>query len=277
MSHEEKVRTFYDSAGQCYQSIMGNTWHHGDPDAEAKGLSVLEACQLLEEEIVRLTGLKPGGRALDFGSGVGGPTVYMAKVSSASFVGLSNNEMLSQRARGLAAEVGVPNASFLTIGDEDYKTLLPFADASFDAVTFYESVCHLPDKAAFFRTAHRILKPGGRLVGIDWLQRPFREHQTEEQIMKFMQPVNELICIPWHGTLEKYKAMIEEAGFRVTEARDLFAGRECWGSTPKEERPQWLGYEGPDADRFRQGKVALDAARGAGVFTVGLFAATKPG
>lgn len=277
MSHEEQVRTFYDSAGRCYESIMGNTWHHGDPAAEAKGLSVLEACQLLEAEVVRLSALKPGGRALDFGSGVGGPTVYMAKISSASFVGLSNNELLSQRARSLAAELGVPAVSFLTIGDEDYKTLLPFADASFDAVTFYESVCHLPDKAAFFQSAYRILKPGARLVGIDWLQRPFREHQTEAQIMEFMRPVNDLICIPWHGTLESYKAMIEDAGFTVTLARDMFEGRECWGSTPKEERPQWLAYEGPDGERFRKGKAALDAARGAGVFTVGMFAATKPG
>jgi tocopherol O-methyltransferase len=177
----------------------------------------------------------------------------------------------------VARSTSVPAVSFLTIGDEDYKTLLPFADASFDAVTFYESVCHLPDKAAFFRSAYRILKPGARLVGIDWLQRPFGEHQTEDQIMKFMKPVNDLICIPWHGTLEKYQAMMEEAGFKVTLARDMFGGRECWGSTPNEERPQWLDYEGPDAERFRKGKVALDAARGSGVFTVGMFAATKPG
>jgi len=276
MSHEEQVRTFYDSAAHCYQSIMGYTWHHGDPAAEAKGLSVLEACQLLEQEVVQLSGLTAGGRALDFGSGVGGPTCYMAKLSSAAFVGVSNNELLSQKARARAAELGLASVSFLTIGDEDYKTFLPFPDASFDAVTFYESVCHLPEKAAFFKAAYRILKPGGRLVGIDWLQRPFGGNQTEEQIMKFMQPVNDYICIPWHGTLEQYQRMMQEAGFNVTIARDMFAGQECWGSTPKEERPQWLDYSGPEGELFRKGKVALDAARAAGVFTVGMFAATKP-
>lgn len=277
MSHEENVRDFYDSAGHCYQSIMGYTWHHGDPDAEAKGLTVLEACQLLEREVVQLAALKPGDRALDFGSGVGGPTLYMAEISGASFVGLSNNELLSQRARARAAELRIAHASFFTIGDEDYKTLQPFADCSFDAVTFYESVCHLPDKAAFFRAAYRVLKPGGKLVGIDWLQRPFGEYRTQEQIMKFMRPVNELICIPWHGTLQEYKTMIEEVGFSTSIVKDMFAGRECWGSTPNDERPQWLGYEGPDGERFRKGKVALDAARGAGVFTVGMFVASKPG
>ena len=276
MGHEKKVREFYDSAVDCYQSIMGHTWHHGDPAAEAKGLTVLEACQSLEEQLVSLSGIRPGGRALDFGSGVGGPTLYMAKVSSASFVGLSNNEELSQRARARACELGLSErVSFLTIGDDDYKTLLAFADASFDAVFFYESVCHLPDKEAFFRAAHRILKPGGTLAAIDWLQRPFAENRTEEQIMKFMQPVNDFICIPWHGTLTSYRAMMEKAGFRVTVARDLFEGVKCWGSTPTDERPKWLNYEGPEGELFRKGKVALDAARESGVFTVGMFAATK--
>ncbi|MEI9942050.1 MAG: methyltransferase domain-containing protein [Pseudomonadota bacterium] len=277
MSHEEAVRTFYDSAAHCYESIMGHTWHHGDPSAEAKGLSVLESCQLLEQEIVKLAQLTPGKRALDFGSGVGGPTTYMAKVSGAAFTGVSNNALLTQRASALASELAVPQATFLTIADEDYKQFPQFPEASLDAVTFYESVCHLPDKAAFFKAAYRILKPGGRLVGIDWLQRPFGENVSEAQIMKFMTPVNELICIPWHGTVESYEALIEQAGFTVTISRDMFEGQECWGSTPDTERPQWLGYEGPDEERFRKGKEALDAARGAGVFTVGMFAATKPG
>ena len=276
MSHEEAVRAFYDSAAHCYESIMGHTWHHGDPSAEAEGRSALECCQLLEGEVVKLAQLGPGKRALDFGSGVGGPTTFMAQVSGAAIVGVSNNALLSQRASALAEKLSVPQATFLTIEDEDYKQFPQFPEASLDAVTFYESVCHLPDKASFFKAAYRILKPGGRLVGIDWLQRPFGTNVTEEQIMRFMQPVNDLICIPWHGTLESYKALIEQAGFTVEIARDMFEGKECWGSTPDSERSQWLGYEGPDEARFRKGKEALDAARGAGVFTVGMFAATKP-
>jgi tocopherol O-methyltransferase len=277
MSHENKVREFYDVAVHAYQSLMGHTWHHADPEAEAKGMSVLEAAQVLEQKVVDASGLKPGGRALDFGSGVGGPTTYMAKISSACFVGLSNNEGLSQKARAHAAEMGLAGkVAFWTTGDDDYKTMVPFADGSFDAVIFYESVCHLPDKPAFFRSAFRILKPGGRLVGVDWLQRPFGENQTEEQIMKYMQPVNEYIRIAGHGTLGSYTKMLEDAGFAVTMAKDLFEGQKCWGSTPDADRPAWLNYEGPEGDLFRKGKVALDGARDAGVFTVGMFVGNKP-
>lgn len=277
MSHEHKVQEFYDSALHAYQKTMGDRWHHGDPEAEAKGLSILEACRVLEEKLVTLSGLKAGDRALDFGSGIGGPTLHMAKVSSATFVGVTNNERLNQKAREKAAEVGLADkVSFLTLDDLGYQNL-PFADGTFDVATFYESVCHLSDKAALFRELARVLKPGGRLVGIDWLQRPFGEHQTDEQIMKFMGPVNQHICIPHHGTVQSYKQMMEDASLKVLVARDMFEGVKCWGSTPDDERPLWLNYEGPAADVFHNGKKALDDAREAGVFTVGMFSAAKPG
>jgi tocopherol O-methyltransferase len=276
MNHESKVRRYYDSATQCYEAIMGDTWHHADPAAEARGLSISEACQRLEEELVERSGLRPGGWALDFGTGVGGPTLHMARVSRAHFVGVTNNELCNQKARARAEAAGLSEkVGFLTMGDMDYKHL-PFADASFEAVFFYESVCHLPDKAAFFREAFRVLTPGGRLAGIDWLQRPFGARQTEAQILEVMGPVNHYICIPGHGTLAGYGRFLGDAGFDVLLARDLFEGVHCWGSTPPEQRSEWLEYEGPERELFRNGKQALDAARAAGVFTVGMFVAEKP-
>lgn len=276
-SHETKAREFYSNAVHCYESIMGQTWHHGDPEAEGRGASALEAAQVLEDKVIAASGLRPNERAIEFGAGVGGAMLYMAKTSGAFFVGLSNNEELSQRARRHAEEAQLADrTTFLTSGDNDYRTLLAFPDGSIDSVIFFESVVHLPDKAAFFKAAQRILKPGRRLVGVDWLQRPFGENQTEPQIMKFMQRVNDTTAIPWHGTVGSYREMMEDAGFAVEMARDLFEGVKCWGSAPKDQAPQWLNYEGPAGETFRQGKSALDAAREAGVFTVGMFVAVKP-
>lgn len=257
---------------------MGHTWHHGDPEAEAAGASQLEAARVLEEKVIAASRLRPNDRAIEFGAGVGGALLYMTKLSGAYFTGLSNNEDLNQRARKHAEAEGLTDRTmFLTIGDNDYRTLLTWADGSIDAVIFYESVCHLTDKAAFCKAAYRILKPGGRLVGVDWLQRPFGDNQTDEQIMKYMQAVNETTCIPYHGTVRSYREMFEGAGFKIEMARDLFEGIKCWGGAPKEQAPQWLNYEGPAAEMFRDGKVALDAAREAGVFTVGMFVGAKPG
>lgn len=274
--HEQTVRDFYDAAGLAYEKLMGHIWHHGLPEAEAAGMSVLEAAQELEKQLVRASGLAAGEWALDFGAGIGGATLYMAGLTGARFIGLSNNEKLSSRARELAAEYGMADrVHFYTIGDTDYRNLGGFPDDSFDAVFFYESVCHLPDKEQFFHAAHRVLKPGRRLVGIDWLQRPFGEYQTEEQIARVMEPVNRHIRIAGHGTVESYRQLLGKAGFRVEQARDLFEGIQCWASTPDEDRPLWLNYDGPDGELFQEGKRALDAARAAGTFTIGMFVAAK--
>lgn len=278
MDHESKVREFYSHAIHCYESIMGQTWHHGDPEAEARGASAIEAAQILDDKVIAASGLQPNERAIEFGAGVGGAMLYMAKTSGAYFIGLSNNEDLGQRARKHAEDAGLSDrTTFLTVGDNDYKTLLAFPDNSIDAVIFFESVVHLTDKAAFFKAAHRILKPGRKLIGVDWLQRAFGENQTEAQIMKYMSRINETTSIPWHGTVANYREMMEAAGFKMEMARDLFEGVKCWGSAPKDKAPEWLNYEGPAFETFRQGKMALDAAREAGVFTVGMFVAVKAG
>ena len=271
--HEAKVREYFDVAGPCFEAVVGHTWHHGDPLAEARGCTVVEACRELEDDLIRIAGVGPGHRALDFGSGIGGPTLHMAAFTGASFVGLSNNEWLNQRARYLASALDLDHrVSFLTTGDDDYRTLVAFADGTFDAMTFFESTCYLADRPAFFRAAHRVLRPGARIVGIERLQRSFAEHLTEAQIMKFMAPVNEYLCIPAHGTLASYRQMLEAAGFVVDVARDMFEGVQCMSP---DDREDWLAYDGPDAEHLRAGTRALDAAREAGVFTVGMFVAHK--
>ncbi|WP_167978819.1 SAM-dependent methyltransferase [Lentzea indica] len=274
---EAQVRTYYDTAGPAYSQLMGPFWHHGDLESETAGLSPAEAAKALALKQIKAADLQPGGTALDFGSGVGGTTVYMASISGASFVGLSNNEWLSEQARQYCAEQGMSSqVSFLTAGDEDYKTLVAWPTDSLDMVSFFESVCHLPDKASFFRAVFRILKPGARLVGVDWLQRAFGEYQTDEQIAQWMRPVEEVISIPGHGTVDSYREMIEAAGFVVEIAEDLYPGVECWGSTPPDDGQGWGSYDGELSTVIHDGKRVLDAARAAGVFTVGRFVARKP-
>ncbi len=274
VSHEHKVQQYYDNALPCYLKILEDRWHHGDPDAITAGISRVRTCEILEERLAALAELDSTKKVLDFGSGVGGPTLHMAKISGASFIGVTNNERINQTAREKAKQAGLAeNVTFMTLEDTGYKNL-PFPDNTFDAITFYESVCHLPDKARAFAEFSRVLKPNGRIVGLDWVQRPFGEYQTETQILKFMEPVNRFFFIPWHATVEGYKKMMEDAGLEVFIARDLYHGVKCW-AFQDEEAPEWLIYDGPESETFREGEKALVAARHAGVFSVGTWIARK--
>lgn len=283
--HEAAVRRFYDDpdaggegAGRAYSDLMGQVWHHGDPAAEAAGMSPSEAAYELERNLMELAGFGPGDRVLDFGSGPGGATCNLAEITGAGFVGVSNSESLTARARAHAAARGLADrVTFQAIGDLDYRQLAAWPDRSLDGGTFFESVCHLPDKQAYLDAMFRVIRPGGTLVGVDWLQRPFGRYRTEEEIARWIRPMCELIRLAGLGTLEGYTDMMTRAGFTVTRAVDLFAGVECWGSTPPEDREKWLGYDGvPTGELFQDGKRALDACRGAGVFTVGYWIATRP-
>jgi SAM-dependent methyltransferase len=47
---------------------------------------------------------------------------------------------------------------------------LPLADASFDVVFSKDAIVQIPDKAAVFADAYRLLRPGGSLIVSDWLR-----------------------------------------------------------------------------------------------------------
>ncbi|MEV4596177.1 methyltransferase domain-containing protein [Amycolatopsis sp. NPDC049253] len=275
---EETVRGYYNAAIDAYAVMMPqDAWHHGDERAHNAGLSSEEAALDMQRQLVAATGITAGDLVLDFGSGVGGAVVNMAEMSGARFVGISNNDALTAKAQRLAASRGLADKAFFhSVGDTEYRTLGAWPDAAFAAITYQESVVHLPDKQAFFNAAFRVLRPGGTLAAVDWIQRPWGEHRSPEQIEAVMAEVNRGFCIPHHATVEQYRDMLVSAGFDVREAVDLFPSGPCWGSTPEEERDKWLTYEGARNDLFHDSKIALDAARAAGVFSVAKLVATKP-
>ena len=112
--------------------------------------------------VVDALSLQPGERVLDIGSGPGFLAGEMASAvgASGSVTGIDPSEhMLS-----LAGERRAP--AHLTFGPGT-ATDLPFPDGEFDVVTstqVYEYVADMPRALA---EAHRVLRPGGRLLVLD--------------------------------------------------------------------------------------------------------------
>jgi SAM-dependent methyltransferase len=100
--------------------------------------------------------LGPGRRALELGCGTG---IFLERVarSGAAIVGIDLSEDLLAKARARMR----PFAN-VVLARGNAETL-PYPDASFDVV-YGSSVLHHLDLDAALREAHRVLRPGGRIV-----------------------------------------------------------------------------------------------------------------
>ena len=113
------------------------------------------------------TGLRPGGRALDVASGTGDLGAGLARqVGPTGLAVLTdiNREMLS-RGRDRLLDAGLcGNVAFVIANAE----CLPFPERSFDCVTIGFGLRNVTDKHAALTSMRRVLRPGGRLLVLEF-------------------------------------------------------------------------------------------------------------
>jgi demethylmenaquinone methyltransferase/2-methoxy-6-polyprenyl-1,4-benzoquinol methylase len=113
------------------------------------------------------TGLRPGMRALDVAAGTCDLGAALARqVGHEGLVVVSdiNREMLA-RGRDRLLDQGFAGNVRFVIADAER---LPFPDASFDCVTIAFGLRNVTDKAAALAAMRRVLRPGGRLLVLEF-------------------------------------------------------------------------------------------------------------
>lgn len=134
-----------------------------------------EALVNLNKVMADKAGIKSTDIVLDAGCGQGGSALWIAEQYKAKVEGITLVPHQVKIAQQSARRRNLDHLS--NFSEQDYCQTT-FKDESFDVVWACESMCHAEDKAAFYREASRLLKPGGRLICADYVrtQRPLSEN-----------------------------------------------------------------------------------------------------
>ena len=158
-------------------------------------------------------GIGKDTRLVDFCAGLGGPSRYFAHRYGADVTGIELTPARVKGAEELTRRVGLQHRVRVIEGN---VMQTPLAADSVDVVVSQEALLHVPDKPRALKEAHRILKPGGRIVFTDWVaHRPLSD--ADRQLMWQGMAVADLYDLP------TYAKLLHGAGFVVNTVEDLTA------------------------------------------------------
>ena len=111
-------------------------------------------------DLARLLKIDSTSRILDIGSGLGGPSRYLAKNYGCMVEGVDLSQSFVDAARFLARATGLTDKVMYRQAD---ALALPFAEEMFDIAWTQHVAMNIADRTTLYREAYRVLRRGGRL------------------------------------------------------------------------------------------------------------------
>ena len=239
-SSSESIGDFYDLTGAFFASTFGQDIHFGIWDDDDKS-SMPAAQARLTDRLIDLLGLESNEYLLDVGCGTGHPAIQLAERTQAKVLGVSISAAQVKRASAESQAAG--HSSRLEFIRADAMSL-PCASETFDAAWAIEMLFHVPDRAQVLGEMYRTLKPGGRVVLTDFVE---RQPLTREEwdLLAQMFAVSSLL------RFEQYAEAVSRCGFEAVEVQDVTAqtrqNMQWIQSRYDHDRERLSTHYGPDA------------------------------
>lgn len=186
---------------------------------------------------ISLSGVRQGQQVLDIAGGTGDlAKVFSREVGKSGRVVLSDiNAAMLEVGRERLLNAGCANVDFVLANAENLE---PFADNSFDLVTISFGLRNVTDKDAALRAMFRVLKPGGRLLVLEFSKPVFEPLSKLYDMYSFsaLPMMGKLVAndaesyqylaesIRMHPDQATLKGMMQAAGFVNCDYHNLTGG-----------------------------------------------------
>ena len=211
ISTSQSKLEYYASMNETFRQIYGKTIMLHYPFHKSSTDSLEQRQMNLTEHLLEKGGGIDGLRVLEVGCGNGSQSLYMAerhnpvKVTGIDLIPANIQIAMGQHVNGHPVEFNV----------DDAQQLQTIPSGSIDFLICVESALHYPQKELFIKQVKRVLKPGGRFVIADivnkYAGRKYPSASWKEKMVYF------------HWTVDEYKTAFREQGLELTYEEDLTA------------------------------------------------------
>lgn len=186
---------------------------------------------------IDVSGVRAGNKVLDIAGGTGDLAAKFSKLvgSDGSVVLADINESMLRVGRDKLCDQGMVNNVRCAQADAQF---LPFPDNTFDCITIAFGLRNVTDKDLALRSMYRVLKPGGRLLVLEFSKpkNALLEKAYDTYSFKLLPLMGKLVTndadsyrylaesIRMHPDQETLKAMMQEAGFAQAKYYNMTGG-----------------------------------------------------
>ncbi|HEY0962059.1 MAG TPA: class I SAM-dependent methyltransferase [Pseudomonadales bacterium] len=218
-------------------TLVGKVFHSVAPKYDLMNDIVsLGTHRLIKRFTVELSAVRSGQQVLDLAGGTGDFSLLFAPIvgDTGQIVLADINESMVSVGRDRIIDAGTTGNITYTLANAER---LPFADDSFDCIVIAYGLRNVTDKAAALRSMHRVCKPGGRMIVLEFSKpRSALLGKAYDVYSKFWPIAGKLVMndaasyqylvesIRMHPDQETLKQMVLDAGFSRCAVHDVMGG-----------------------------------------------------